>query len=211
MTTLSTLRNEIKADLVITGTDYDAQIDSKIRSALRLLRGHRLWFLKTTTTSVLTGSGVTSTSLSATLTDFAVIGTVELSSGGLWRGDGTGLDHVSYERLKQDYWNDDPIPTGTPEACALVGSTLYYSHTTAASYTLRLTYYRKDATLPSGDEGTSIWFDEGYDAVRSLALLLVKREVQQMSREETVNDEAMATAALNSLYEEHNNRESGRA
>lgn len=207
MTTLADVRNEIKADLQL-GSDYDAQIDSKIRAALRLLRGNRLWFLKATTTALSTGSGVTSTSL-ASIADFSVAGTIELSYSGTWRGDGTGFDHLSFERLKLDWWNNDPIPSGIPEACAILGNTLYYSHTTAASYSLRVTYYKQDATLPTSDASTSVWFDEGFDAVRGIAQTLVLRDVLKVGADQDNGD--IAKGFLESLYTQHQNYDSGRA
>lgn len=196
MAVASDVRDHIKADLVINGTDYDTQILNAIHSALRQLRGRRYWFLQASTTLTTTVA-----SEQVTLpTDFSAPRSFELIYSGQRMRDGSGLDFLGYDRLKRDYWTTHPLITGVPEACAIYGTTLYLSCLAGAEYSIPMTYYKKDAALPSAT-GTSVWFDDGYDAVRSLAQYIFKRDAQSFTA--TEEDGALVQDTLQRLGETH--------
>ena len=203
MATLQDVRERIKSDMAITGSIYDVQIDDAIRSALRELRGRKFWFLEAVgTTTIPSGSAG-----GALPSDFGNPGSFSLITGGLWLGDGNGFDFLSLEKLKQDYWNTFPIPTGQPEACSIVNRTLYSSHTADQDYTVSLFYFRQDAAPPTAAE-TSVWFDDGYDVVRSKAQYIFKRDSQQYTVSEADGD--MADMHMKTLERRHERYEAGR-
>lgn len=203
MAILSDMRERIKSDMSIVGTVYDAQIDDAIRSALRELRNRKFWFLEATTTLTLL-TGASSVALPA---NFGSGGEYELIADGMRYSDGHGFDIVGYDVLKRDYWNVSPIPTGTPEACAVFGGALYVSHIAAADYSIPITYYKKDAAEPSASE-TSVWFDDGYDVVRSKAQHTFKRDSQQYTVSEA--DADMMQMHMTNLERRHEQYEAGR-
>ena len=204
MTTLQDMRDEIKSDLVISGADYDTQIDNKIRSAIRQYRGSRFWFLLANGTRTLL-AGTSSVSLPSS---FAAPRTFDLIYAGTRLYDGNGFDFLSYSRLTETYWMTSPLFTGVPRACAISGSTLHMSSLADADYTINFTYYKTDSPLPSGDSGTSAWFDEGYDAIRSMAQFLFKRDAGGFAA--TEEDGAMATFHMEQLRQAHIAHEAGR-
>lgn len=198
MSTLSTVRNHIKSDLFIEdSTVYDAQIDNAIRSALRQCSSKRFWFLWVTG-SVTLESGNTTVTLPS---NFGVVDAVNIIYSGNRLRDGNGFDLLHYDRLRSEYLDKQTLSSGRPKACAVMNNLLYVSHTADADYTIVLDYYRKDATLPSGDSATSVWFDDGYDVIRSLAMWIFKREAQGY----TATDEDGANAAyyMKQLSERH--------
>lgn len=194
MATLSDLRTQIKLDTRVNGTEKDTQIDNAIRSALRQLRGKKYWFLRAI--GDLTLSSGNSVSITATLTDFAAPDTFKISDGNTWRFDGRGFDFLTYENLERQYLQSVTLSTNIPSACAVLNGTLYTSHNVDGSYTIHCSYYKQDATLPTADAATSVWFDEGYDVVRALAMSIFKREVQGMSGAE---DDSLLAYYLNQL------------
>jgi len=201
--TAGDIRSRIKSDLTINGIAYDSQILDAIHSALRQLRGKRFWFLQDITTIILYENAS-----SATLpTDYSAPFEFELSYGSTWRKDGAGFNYYTFDRMKRDYWNTDPLRTGVPEACAVVNQTLYVSCIADADYNIRTTYYKQDATLPEADQ-TSIWFDDGLDVVRSLAQYIFKRDSQGFTANEADSD--MVQMYLDRLNVTHENRQGGR-
>lgn len=202
MVTVADLRTRIKSDIVINGTVYDAQIDDAIRSALRTLRGKRYWFLEKVG-QVTLASGATSVAMP---TDFGAHGEFEIIASGNRKSNRRGFDFKSFSELKKIYWQNDPVPTGEPVACALVDETLYVSHTADKAYTIPITYFRKDASLPAASQ-ISVWFDDGYDVVRSLAAFIFKRECKEYPPSE--EDGGMAQFYLEALNREHERRLSG--
>lgn len=204
MTTVADVRDHIKADLIINGSDYDAQIVNAIYSALRQYRGKRFWFLKTTDVLVTLAAGDNSVALPP---DFSAPCEFELFAQGVRRSDGKGFDYLTFERLKREYWLTDPLQTDIPKACAVVGSTLYVNCLSSGTYSINCTYYRQDQSLPAVT-GTSLWFDDGYDAIRSLAQYIFKRDSQGMTLTEADSD--MVRDTLIRLEETHQSREAGR-
>jgi len=204
MATLSDLRDQIKSDLILTGTAYDAQVDNAIRSALRKLRGKRYWFLKKMDDLTLV-SGNYSVALPD---DYGAPYMFELLYNGYRASDGQGFDFLTFDRLKREYWVTNPLVTTVPIACATLNDALYVSCIADQNYTIPITYYQQDATLPVSDSDTSVWFDDGYDLCRVLAAYMFKHESQGY----TVNEEDGALVALYTKYldEDHVAREAGR-
>lgn len=180
MANLLTLRTRIKADLSVNGTEYDTQVDDAIRSALRNRRGAEFWFLEKTDTITLT-SATNSVSLPS---DFANPISFRLSSGGVWKGQKNGFQFISYNKLETEYLQSVTLATGIPAYCAVLNTTIYTDKLASSSLTIQCRYYRKDASLPTDDTDTSVWFDDGYDVIRADAMLLFKRESQQFTATE---------------------------
>lgn len=202
MATLSDMRNHIKSDLVIFGTDFDTQIDNAIRSTLRDLRQRKFWFLEESDTLTL-ASGDNSVALPS---DFGTEDSFELISSGLRLTNGRGFDFLSFNDLRRKYWTTSPVDTGQPVACAVSGL-LYTSHIADASYSIDVFYFKKDATLPEGNNDTSVWFDDGYDVVRSQAQFIFKRDSKHFAV--TEEDGSMARMHLQNLGRRHEQYKAG--
>lgn len=201
--TVATMREQIKSDLVIVGTIYDTQIDAAILSALRQLRIRKFWFLETLADLTL-ASGANSLTLP---TNFAAPDTFDIISGGSRFTDGDSFDFLSLENLRAKYWTSNPVTTGTPVACAVSNRTLYFSHIANQEYTIPAIYSAKDVgTLAAGD--TSIWFDDGYDVVRSMAQYIFKRDSQGYTAGE--EDGSMVTNYMSALGRQHERFEGSR-
>lgn len=204
MTTAGNLRDHIKSDLIINGTDYDTQILNAIWSALRQLRNKRYWFLEDSDTVTLL-AGNSSIALPS---NYAAPKNFRYVSNGVWQRDGAGFDfYMNKEDLEREYWLTDPLQTQPPRACAEFGGTLYVSDLADASYTIYLDFYQKDATLLAASE-TSVWFDDGYDAVRTLAQYIFKRDAQGFTA--TDEDGSMHASALARLNDAQEARKAGR-
>ena len=196
MVVVSDVREQIKSDLVIVGTDYDSQIDTAIRSALRQLRARKFWFLEKYADLTLS-SGYKSLTLPS---DFGAPGSFDIIRSGQRFVDGQGFDLLNFAELRAQYWAVEPPISGSPFACAVSNVTLYFSHTADADYTIPSVYYRKDATPPTASE-TSVWFDDGYDVVRSMAQYIFKRDSQHYTPSE--EDGTMVANYMNSLERQH--------
>lgn len=196
MATAGDLRDHIKADLVINGTDYDAQILNAIHSALRQLRGRRFWFLQASDTLTTTANQ----EYVALPDDFAAPRSFDLIYGGSRLSDAAGFDFLEYDRLKREHWTTSPLMTGIPQACAIYGGSLWLSCYAASAYSIPMTYYKKDTTLPAA-ASTSVWFDDGYDVVRTLAQAIFKRDAQGFAPSE--EDGSLYQSALARLGETH--------
>ena len=205
MATLQDLRDHIKSDVPIVGTDFDAQVDNAIRSALRQYRKKRLWFLKTAGTLTL-AEGDNTVSLPS---DFSAPYNFNIIQNGSRKGDGSGFDYLTYDRLEREYYYTDPINTGPPEACAVLNGVLYVSHLSDGEYSIPIVYFKEDATLPTSISDTSVWFDEGYDAIRSLAMFIFKREAKGYTPAK--EDGELASYYINNLYEQNQAYDEGKS
>lgn len=204
MTTIQDMFDQVKADLSIKGTTFDAQILNAIHAALRSLRGSQYWFLEASDTLTLPASA----SSVALPSDFASPDEFEIIVSGCRYGDKTGFDYLaSFQDLKKRYWTTSPVTTGTPQACAIYSNTLYVSHIADASYSIPITYYKKDATLPSL-ASTSVWLDDGYDVLRSMAQFNFKRDSQHYTTSE--EDGQMVAYYRKSLDDAQRKRMGGR-
>lgn len=203
MALASDIRDRIKSDLIINNTDYDTQILGAIQSALRQYRGKRFWFLEDFGT-ITTGAASNTVVLPS---DFSAPSSFELLYSGCRLDDGGGFDFLTFDRLKREHWRTNPLQTTVPVACAEHGGRLYLSCISDAAYDIDVTYFKQDATLPAASE-TSVWFDDGYDAIRTLAQYIFKRDAQAFTPGE--EDGALAEAALIALGTTHENRKAGR-
>ena len=204
MATFSDVVDDIKNDLVITGADYDSRIKGAVRSALRQLRKKRYFFLQTTgTVTLLTGQ-----SSVALPTDFGTHHGFSFVTGGQRYHDGAGLDFLTYDRLQSEYMTISPMNTGVPRACAIWGTTLYFSDIAAADYTIDCVYYKQDAALPMADGDTSAWFDDGYDLVKAMAQVIFKGSTPEF--EVTQMDTQLVTMYSGELDAQNENYFGGR-
>lgn len=203
ITTLSTLRSRMKADMWITGTERDSQIDDAIRSALRQYRKKRFWFLKGfTTLTVLAGGDSVALPVDYSCMEndnhnrnfFAVMA----SNGSTW----VGLPQKDSDEFYNRFRNQVATPTQTSEACWIdeASKMLNISHVTASDLPVRITYYKQDEALPEGDDATSLWFDDGLDAIRSLAMFIFKRDSDGYTA--TEEDGALADSYFSQLCQQ---------
>lgn len=199
MVTVSDIVDDIKADLTLNGSDYDARLVRAVQSSLRQLRGRRYWFLRGYSTLTATANSE-SILITSTLSDFSVIDSLDLIANNSRFFNLSGFDRLSFDDLRQKYWVESTIPTGTPEAWSIQNKTIYLSHKATATYSLPISYYKQDATIPAAGE-TSIWFDDGYDVVRAMAQYIFKRDTQGMTATEADYDMVlMAEAALGTTH-----------
>jgi hypothetical protein len=196
MVTLLTMREQIKTELLVNGTALDSSVDNAIRSALRIMRGKRFFFLESTTTIALL-SGNSSVALPS---DFAAAGTFSIVNGSAVMMDGAGYDYLTYDELQRKWLYVATLPNGLPQACAVLNGTLYNSHTANQDYAIRLNYFKKDATLPTSDTDTSIWFDDGYDVIRSHARKIFKQETEGYTPDG--NDDALIAMYYGNLCQQ---------
>lgn len=206
MATFTDLVNDIKADLTLNGSDYDASIVRKGQNALRRLRGRRYWFLRVYDTSLTTTADSETVNVTTTFDDFSVIESLDLIANGQRMTDKNGFDRLSFDELRAQYWNESTIPTGTPEAWAISNGTIYLSHKSSSAYTLPITYYKQDASLP-GAGGTTVWGDDGYEVLRAMTMNIFKRDTEGYNVAES--DREILREELQAIGETHINKTSG--
>lgn len=199
MATVTDIVNDIKADLTLNGSDYDARLVRAVQTRLRELRGKRYWFLRAYSTLTTTANSET-IDVTDTLADFSVIDSLDLIANGSRFTNYEGFNRMSFDDLRATYWTESTIQTGTPEAWSIQDTAIYLSHKASTTFTLPISYYKQDATLPAAG-GTSIWFDQGYDVIRAGAQYIFKRDTQGMTLEEADKDMMlMAEAALGETH-----------
>jgi len=199
MATVTDIVNDIKADLTLNGSDYDARLVRAVQTRLRELRGKRYWFLRAYGTLTAT-AGSETIDVTATYDDFSAIDSLDLIASGARFTNYNGFELLSFDELRARWWVESTIETGQPQAWAIVGNTIYLSHKAASAYSLPISYYKQDATIPAAG-GTSIWFDDGYDVIRAGAQYIFKRDTQGMTLEEADRDMMlMAEAALGETH-----------
>lgn len=172
MATLLDLRTRIKSSLAIQGTEFDTDIDDSIRSALLELQQGRMWFLEKKGTVTL----LTNESSVELPTDFGSGKSARVLINTVYRGETCGFDKRDFRTLEERFRRT--LYSGYPQNYAYYGTKLYVDVLSNDDYTIDLTYYQKDISQPTDDTDTSIWFDDGYDAVRSLAMAMFKDEVE---------------------------------
>jgi hypothetical protein len=168
MATLSELRNRIKRDLIITTTEYDTRIDDAIRSALRSLKQGKYWFLLKRENVTL----ATNNDSVALPSDLGSLKAARLLSSGAWYAQGRGFTQKPLDVLYREY--KTYATTQQPEFWALEGTSLVTDSSADADYTIELSYWRKDASEPTSDAATSVWFEDGLDLIRTKAIVLFK-------------------------------------
>ena len=193
MANLLDLRTRIKNALAIQGTEFDTDIDDSICSALTELEQEPMWFLqKKDTVTLLTGND--SVSLPS---DFAAPFNARVLINNVYRDKQSGFQKQDFTVLEDLYRKQ--LTSGYPMNYTYWAGSIYVDVTANADYTIDLTYLQKDAVKPSDDTDTSVWFNEGLDAVRTLAMAMFKDDVEQY--DSVGNDWAKAERALNKLRE----------
>lgn len=198
MATLSTIRNRIKSDLELTGTIRDSQIDDAIRSAIRWYNGSPLWFLQKKD-AVTLATGNDSVALPS---DFGSLKprSARLPYSGIYYSQGYGFNQETWAELNGRYRSN--LTSARPTKYAVMGTSIYVDCLSDSDYAIEITYYKKDATEPTGDNGTSFWFEEGQDVIRSRAMAFFKDEAQDY--EAKADDWARADAYYSKLLEQSN-------
>lgn len=191
---VSDMRDQIKDDLKILGDEYNSQIVTAIQAALRQSRGKRYWFLERVDTLSAT-VGIETVSLPV---NYSAPWHFDLIAQGTRFKDGSGFDFLTFTNLDGYYYNLSPLPQCQPMACAVFNNTLYLSSLADQAYSIKCYYYAQDTTMPAVTE-TSIWFDDGYDAIRTLAQYIFKRDSQNMTLNEADSD------MVNDTWERLNN------
>lgn len=197
---LLTVRGEVKSRLMLTNTSEDGRVDSELRTAIRQLTGKPYWFLEKLGTVALS---VGDSSASAP-TDFSILGSASIVQNNRRYGGGDGQFRViPYQDLEAEYLYVSPPANATkPDAMAIMGSTFYLSHTLTTAATLSLRYYRKDVTLPTLDDDTSVFFgDEALDVVVGLSQALFEARAQGQQL-----DSAVVNSFIEKLDREHERR-----
>lgn len=183
--TIAQTKERIKRDLVIPNSDWDDSIVDAIHTALRLLIGKKYWFLEDSKTLTVL-SGATTVALP---TDFGGVGQFTLIDGTIRSTDLRSFDFYSdFSRFQEDYRQDATVISGTPVACAIRGNLLHVSHAVTANTSIECMYFKKDASLPLAESATSVWSEEGFDVLRSLATQVFKRECMQYEETQADND-----------------------
>lgn len=174
--TLGDIVSDIKSALVITTSDFDDNIKTAVRSAIRLQNKKRWWFLRETATlTVLGGESTASTPSNFSMPDKFV-----LIDGSYRRYDRNGFDYLEYNKFTRHFRTTSTVPSGTPIACALFNTTLHVSHAPTANTSIICDYYKKDVTLPTADSDMSVMFgDESYDLMRVLGQFIYEKEFLQ--------------------------------
>lgn len=207
MTICADIRDDIKSDLALVDTEeYDSQIVRAIQTALRQLRGKRYWFLKAYTTLTST-AGSSTIDIKAQVTDFSAVGSIDCLYQSRRTTQDNGFSLLLFDTLRADYWRDT-LQTERPVACAEDNGTLYLSHNAPSGATFPMVYYKQDATLPSAID-TSVWFDDGQDVVRELAMYIFLRNSQGALPQEANGD--LVTAAVRALDRAHESKAVGDA
>ena len=179
------MRNRIMAELSVNDAQRAAMIDDAIRSAILYYTGRPYWFLRRLGTVTLL-NGNDQVALPA---DCAKPIAVRLLTNGYYSTQSNGFDYEPDFDAFQAGYRREVVP-GQPTAFSLVGNSLITDYLANADYTLEVNYYAKDASPPTADSDTSIWFDDGYDLIRSRATAIYKDESEQY--EAAPNDWARA-------------------
>jgi hypothetical protein len=173
--TLGELLTDIKSRLTINSTVSDDEITRCVQQAIRQMQQKRYWFLWNTQTITLS-SGASSVNVPD---DVSVLETVDLLTSSHRYTHGFGFDFLDYVRLKEQYFYNVPLKTRRPEAVAILNRTLFLSDIADQDYNLDLFYTKRDTQLPSQSADTSLWFDDGYDVIRSLAQYIFETTSRQ--------------------------------
>lgn len=200
--TLGDVVSDIKSALVITTSDYDANIRTAVRAAIRLQSTKRYWFLRTTATlTVLEGASTVDVP-----SDFGTYDKFTLIDGGYRRYDKRGFDYLEYNTFTERHRKTATVPSGSPIACALFNKTLHVSHAPTADTSIICDYYKRDAALPTSDSDMSVMLgDDGYDMIRVLGQFIYEKEFMG-----NTPDPAVTLTYQKILDEMHERYEGGR-
>lgn len=200
MATLSDVRERIALSVRRNDTTVDyPMIDECIRSAIRMYQGKPMWFTRVVDTVTLT----TGSSSVAMPSDYAGYPSFRILINGYYYSDGRGFDyHQNFDDFNSEFRSK--LISTRPSACSVLDSTLYVDCLADNDYSIEVTYNKKDLTLPQSDGDTSVWFDDGVDAIRTQALAMYKDE--DLEYEVSDKDWARAAYYLNELVKRNNQR-----
>ena len=190
--TLQEVRNRIKSNVEIDSSDtqHDDDIDDSVRSAIVWFEGQPFAAFEAKTTLTLS-SGTDNVSLPS---DFAAERRkgVRLLVGSDYYYDNNGFSGHDWDILETRYRGN--LQSGQPRNFAIYAGKIYVDMMADQDYTISLSYYKKDATLPTSNSDTSIMFVKGelYDAVRTRALCIFKDEYYDYEMPVTQVDEQRA-------------------
>jgi hypothetical protein len=197
MSTVGQLVTDIKEALTIAGSRYDASIKRDMRTAITLNQGQTYWFLYRITSLAL-AQGDLSVALPA---DLAARDAASYADGGIQYRQGRGFDFLNFYDFEQKYYTQDPVPRDRPRAYTLNNGALHVSHTADKDYTIKLGYFRKDLVLPSNDDDTSVWLNEGFEYIKALTTVTFKQATSGFEVSESdIRAVQLAEAALNAQH-----------
>ena len=169
MPNLAAVRDVIKDNLTIVGSVKDSVIDGYVRSVLRANRQKRYWFLrkrKSLTLSV----GLSSVTLPA---DYSVVEQINLLMDDTRYTHESGFRLVDYQTFTDAYIKGQPSSQGKPLAATIFNGNILLDQAAQTDATIEIVYYAQDEVLPTADNDTSVWFDDGFDYIRSAAQYMV--------------------------------------
>lgn len=174
-----------------------------INTAIRFYERKPFWFNQAYTESLTLAEGDNSLSLPSTFKNQLM---VRVQVNGLWSGESDGFKGKSLQELKANL-STDPNATGRPRYWAILGNTLYVDRLADANYTIGLQHVYGDASYPSADGDTSIWFDEARDLIRYYAAGLLYQDYLH-AEEKAQYYFNKSDSWINNLIIDFNNRQS---
>ncbi len=192
--------------MVNRGDGALTNIGESIVAAIRFYERKQFWFNETYTESLTLAQGDSSVALSTLPSPFKKAFLTRVSVNSQWRGNGTGFEHVSFQKLKNEIFTN-PSSTGEPEYWAILGNTLYVDKAADQAYTLSMGYVYGDTILPSADGDTSIWFDEARELIKYRAAGLFYQDYLH-AEEKAKSYFGKADEWINNLTIDNNTRES---
>ena len=163
MSTLAAVRNEVKANLGIVGTSQDSAIDGYIRTVLRQQRQKRYQFLRRRTTLTLSQGGYSV----ALPSGFSVPDFANLIYQSRKYGQETGFALTDYSVMTGSIYTGTRISKQPTMWSIAFDNTIELDSLAQDAATIEFVYFCQDATLPTADSDTSVWFDDGFDFIRA--------------------------------------------
>lgn len=147
----------------IQGVTLDTIAGEELLAAIRLYEGKPWWFLEDNDAMTLDGG----TSQEALPANFGTPIDLRIQVNGTWLGWDDDFRPATYREVKARRLNTD---TGTPSRWAIFGGNLEFDKVADANYTLDFDFYKRDATLPSADSVSSVFFDEAQELILNRAV-----------------------------------------
>lgn len=202
--TFGTLKNRILSDSK-RDSSYLAPIGYAIVSAIKRYEHMRIWLNSARDTLTL-NSGDDTVALP---TDLKAINSIKLiDSTGQVYSEGYEFDQMTLIELEETQYIS-PKPTQRPRKWAVENLTLYVDSLADDDYTVIISYFKKDASYPSADGDTSIWFaDEAIEMIRYQAMAIFEDDhLHNYDRAAIYREKA---AALQSRLEAENTKRYGK-
>lgn len=187
-----------------TGTTYETDIKNALVSAIRFFEHRPVWFTEKVGSDLTLNSASDNVSLPA---DFARMKCLRIVVSSQFRGKDTGFEPVhDISELREK--TGATQRTQTPMFWSLLNAKIYTDTLADQSYTLKIDYNMKDTSYPSATSDTSIWFDEGQDVIRWMAMSIFYGDRLHDEQNEAKYF-ARSIAAFDVLTGRSNTRESG--